>query len=150
MRASSARKTKISQETFVIYVQYVIIIISYLCNFGKWRPILLTNYLHKLRPKKPIEDLPNGVRSSFVHPILLDSNLGLSNCLLCTFLSLSTEKYQKNATKGLGALWTPVLPIWVCLTEDIHGGGFEKRSANVCGDAFLTPRQTQPQADARP
>ena len=53
--------------------------------------------------------------------------MGLSNCLLCTFLSLSTEKYQKNATKGLGALWTPVFPIWVCLTEDIHGGGFEKR-----------------------
>ena len=69
---------------------------------------------------------------------------------LCTFLSVAKEKYQKNATKGLGALWTPVFPIWVCLTEDIHGGGFEKRSAKACGDAFLTPRQTQPQADARP
>ena len=70
--------------------------------------------------------------------------------LFCTFLSTVTEKYQKNTAKGLGALWTPVFPIWVCLTEDIHGGGFEKRSAKACGDAFLTPRQTQPQADARP
>jgi hypothetical protein len=55
---------------------------------------------------------------------------------------------KKNATKGLGALWTPVWALWVCLTEDIHGGGFEKRSANVCGDAFLTPRQTQPKVGA--
>ena len=68
--------------------------------------------------------------------------------LFCTFLSTVTEKYQKNTAKGLGALWTPVFPIWVCLTEDIHGGGFEKRSANVCGDAFLTPRQTQPKVGA--
>ena len=68
---------------------------------------------------------------------------------LCTFLSIATEKYQKSATKGLSALWTPVSPIRVCLTEDIHGGGFEKRSAKACGDAFLTPRQTQPKADAR-
>ena len=67
---------------------------------------------------------------------------------LCTFLSMSTEKYQKNATKGLGALWTPVFPIWVCLTEDIHGRGFEKRSAKAGGDAFLTPRQTQPKVGA--
>jgi hypothetical protein len=49
--------------------------------------------------------------------------------LFCTFLSTVTEKYQKNTAKGLGALWTPVFPVWVCLTEDIHGGGFEKRSA---------------------
>ena len=69
---------------------------------------------------------------------------------LCTFLSTVTEKYQKNTAKGLSALWTPVFPIWACLTEDIHGGGFEKRSAKASGDAFLTPRQTQPQADARP
>ena len=66
----------------------------------------------------------------------------------CTFLSTVTEKYQKNTAKGLGALWTPVFPIWVCLTEDIHGGGFEKRSAKACGDAFLTPRQTQPKVGA--
>ena len=69
---------------------------------------------------------------------------------LCTFLSTVTEKYQKNTAKGLGALWTPVFPLWVCLTEDIHGGGFEKRSAKACGDAFLTPRPTQPKANARP
>ena len=48
---------------------------------------------------------------------------------LCTFLSLSRERCPKNATKGLGTLWTPVSPLWVCLTEEIHGGGFEKRSA---------------------
>ena len=68
----------------------------------------------------------------------------------CTFLSTVTEKYQKNTAKGLSALWTPAWALWVCLTEDIHGGGFEKRSAKASGDAFLTPRQTQPQADARP
>ena len=67
---------------------------------------------------------------------------------LCTFLTMAAEKYQKNATKGLSALWTPVFPIWVCLTGDIHGGGFEKRSAKACGDAFLTPRQTQPKVGA--
>ena len=67
---------------------------------------------------------------------------------LCTFLSTVTEKYQKNTAKGLGALWTPVCSLWVCLTEDIHGGGFEKRSAKACGDAFLTPRQTHPKVGA--
>ena len=39
---------------------------------------------------------------------------------LCTFLPLSAEKCQKNATKGLGALWTPVSSVWVCLTIEIR------------------------------
>ena len=65
--------------------------------------------------------------------ILADGQFGklqfIGEFILCTFLSTVTEKYQKNTAKGLSALWTPVFPIWVCLTEDIHGGGFEKRSA---------------------
>ena len=66
---------------------------------------------------------------------------------LCTFLSTVTEKYQKNTAKGLGALWTPVFPIWVCLTEEIHGHVSKRISAVL--RRYVSPRaQTQPKVGA--
>ena len=70
--------------------------------------------------------------------------MGLSNCLLCTFLSTVTEKYQKNTAKGLGALWTPVFPIWVWLTEDIHGGGSKSAPQKPAETLFSRPAKLNP------
>ena len=63
---------------------------------------------------------------------------------LCTFLSTVTEKYQKNTAKGLGALWTPVFPIWVCLTEDIHGGGSKSAPHELAETLFSRPAKLNP------
>ena len=64
--------------------------------------------------------------------------------ILCTFLSTVTEKYQKNTAKGLGALWTPVWSIWVCLTEKIHGRVSKSISA-VLAEILFSPRPNSPQ-----
>ena len=66
--------------------------------------------------------------------------------LFCTFLSTVTEKYQKNTAKGLGALWTPVLPIWVCLTEEIHGHVSKSISA-VLAEILFSPRPNSTQGE---
>ena len=63
---------------------------------------------------------------------------------LCTFLSVAKEKYQKNATKGLGALWTPVWALWVCLTEEIHGHVSKSISA-VLAEILFSPRPNSTQ-----
>ena len=63
---------------------------------------------------------------------------------LCTFLSTVTEKYQKNTAKGLSALWTPVFPIWVCLTEDIHGGGSKSAPHELAETLFSRPAKLNP------
>ena len=69
--------------------------------------------------------------------------------ILCTFLPLSAEKYQKNATKGLGALWTPVFPIWVCLTEEIHGHVSKSISAALA-EILFSPRPNSTQGGRVP
>ena len=64
--------------------------------------------------------------------------------LFCTFLSTVTEKYQKNTAKGLGALWTPVWALWVCLTEEIHGHVSKSISA-VLAEILFSPRPNSTQ-----
>ena len=63
---------------------------------------------------------------------------------LCTFLPLSAEKCQKNATKGLGALWTPVSSVWVCLTVEIHGGDSKSVPHEMAETLFSHPTKLNP------